>query len=182
MTKLPKLTLPSFLVRNFASYTRLNQVNQFAQFAFSIVLNLIMQNKPNLCLFWAVSGDCEEKQTQTNPIQTQNKAIFNPPAALQSQNKPNSNPISSRSRHSFTQCGSRRPKFTRHSFCEGGPPAEIRNSARQKKTNNEVAKQKYHEREKRHKPNPSPNKPIRIQREELFFRGQHRARDYLHPN
>ena len=23
-----------------------------------------MQNKPNLCVFWAVSGDCEEKQTQ----------------------------------------------------------------------------------------------------------------------
>jgi len=35
--------------------------------------NLFMQNKPNLCVFWAVSGDCEEKQTQTNPIQTQNK-------------------------------------------------------------------------------------------------------------
>jgi len=48
-----------------------------------------MQNKPNLCLFRAVRGDCEEKQTQTNPIQTQNKAIFNPPANPQTQNKPN---------------------------------------------------------------------------------------------
>ncbi len=27
-----------------------------------------MRNKPNLCVFWAVSGDCEEKQSQTNPI------------------------------------------------------------------------------------------------------------------
>ncbi len=30
--------------------------------------NLFMRNKPNLCVFWAVSGDCEEKQTQSNPI------------------------------------------------------------------------------------------------------------------
>ena len=29
-----------------------------------------MQNKPNLCLFQAVSGDYEEKQTQSNPIQS----------------------------------------------------------------------------------------------------------------
>jgi len=57
---------------------------------------LIMQNKPNLCVFWAVSGDCEEKQTQTNPIQTQNKANFDPSATPQTQNKPNSNPISNR--------------------------------------------------------------------------------------
>jgi len=27
-----------------------------------------MQNKPNLCVFWPENGDCEEKQTQTNPI------------------------------------------------------------------------------------------------------------------
>ena len=32
-----------------------------------------MQNKPNLCVFWAVSGDCEEKQTQSNPIS--NRAV-----------------------------------------------------------------------------------------------------------
>jgi len=80
-------------VRNFISYASLNQVNQFAQFAFSIVLNFIMQNKPNLCLFQAVSGDCEEKQTQTNPIQTQNKANFCTKNPHQSQNKPNPNPI-----------------------------------------------------------------------------------------
>jgi len=76
------------------SNTSLNQTNQFAQFTKSIKKNLIMQNKPNLCVFWAVSGDCEEKQTQTNPIQTQNKANFDPSAAPQTQNKPNSNPIS----------------------------------------------------------------------------------------
>jgi len=52
-----------------------------------------MQNKPNLCVFWAVSDDCEEKQTQTNPIQTQNKPNFDLSATPQSQNKPNSNPI-----------------------------------------------------------------------------------------
>ncbi len=27
-----------------------------------------MRNKPNLCVFWAVSGDCEEKQSQSKPI------------------------------------------------------------------------------------------------------------------
>jgi len=78
--------------RDLFSNTRLNQVSQFAQFAFSIVLDVIMQNKPNLCVFQAVSGDCEEKQTQTNPIQTQNKANFDLSAAPQTQNKPNSNP------------------------------------------------------------------------------------------
>jgi len=48
-----------------------------------------MQNKPNLCGFQAVSGDYEEKQTQTNPIQTQNKAIFSTKNRPQTQNKPN---------------------------------------------------------------------------------------------
>ena len=85
---------------------------------------LFMQNKPNLCVFWAKNSYYEKKQTQTNPIQTQNKAIFCTKNRPQSQNKPNPNPISSGSRH---------PKFTRHSFSEGGPPAELRNSARQKK-------------------------------------------------
>ncbi len=33
--------------------------------------DFIMQNKPNLRVFWAVSGDCEEKQTQFKPNQTQ---------------------------------------------------------------------------------------------------------------
>ncbi len=31
------------------------------------VFSHFMRNKPNLCVFWAVSGDCEEKQSQTNP-------------------------------------------------------------------------------------------------------------------
>jgi hypothetical protein len=30
-------------------------------------INLFMQNEPNLCVFWAVSGDCEEKRTQNEP-------------------------------------------------------------------------------------------------------------------
>jgi len=30
-----------------------------------------MRNKPNLRVFWAVSDDCEEKQTQFKPNQTQ---------------------------------------------------------------------------------------------------------------
>ncbi len=38
--------------------------------------DLFMQNKPNLCVFWAVSGDCEEKQTQFKPNQTQFKPNF----------------------------------------------------------------------------------------------------------
>ncbi len=33
--------------------------------------DFIMRNKPNLCVFWAVSGDCEEKQTQIKPNQSQ---------------------------------------------------------------------------------------------------------------
>jgi len=78
-----------FLVRTFASYARLNQVNQFAQSAKSIKKNLFMQNKPNLCVFWAVSGDCEEKQTQTNPIQSQNKAN----SSLSAPPKAKTNPI-----------------------------------------------------------------------------------------
>ena len=52
-----------------------------------------MQNKPNSCPFQAVSGDYEEKQTQTNPIQTQNKAIFCAKNRPQTQYRPNSNPI-----------------------------------------------------------------------------------------
>jgi len=74
------------------SDTSLDQVDQFAQFAKSIEKNLIMQNKPNLYCFYAVSGDYEEKQTQTNPIQTQNKAIFTPKNRPPNPNKPNSNP------------------------------------------------------------------------------------------
>jgi hypothetical protein len=71
-------------VRTFTAYARLDQVNQFAQSAKSIEKNLIMQNKPNLCPFCPVSGDCEEKQTQTNPIFTRRalwRANPNLPAA-----------------------------------------------------------------------------------------------------
>jgi hypothetical protein len=75
------------------SNTSLNQVNQFAQFAQSTKNNLIMQNKPNLCPFYPLNADSYKKQTQSNPIQTQNKAIFTPKNRPQSQNKPNSNPI-----------------------------------------------------------------------------------------
>jgi len=83
---------PSFLLfsEQLFSDTRLNQVAQVTK---SIKNNLIMQNKPNLCGFQAVSGDYEEKQTQTNPIQTQNKPNSSLSATPQSQNKPNSNPI-----------------------------------------------------------------------------------------
>jgi hypothetical protein len=70
------------------SGTRLDQVNQFAQFTKSIKNNLIMQNKPNLCRFQAVNRDCTKKQTQTNPIQTQNKAIFTPKNRPQTQTNP----------------------------------------------------------------------------------------------
>ena len=98
--------------------------------------NTFMRNKPNLCVFWAVSGDCEEKQTQTNPIQSQNKAIFRTKNRPQSQNKPNSNPIKPNS------CGPRRSK----------PPAKLRNSARPKniKTKSlKLDKQKLPQREKK---------------------------------
>jgi len=79
------------------SDTRLDQVNQFAQATKSIVLKVIMQNKPNLCGFWAVSGDCEEKQTQTNPIQTQNKAN----SSLSAPIKAKTNPIQTQYKPNF---------------------------------------------------------------------------------
>jgi hypothetical protein len=108
MTKLPKLTLPSLFSAELFSDTRLSQqqtggvLKYFEDWLAGVQRSsrhkkplksdqngIIMQNKPNLCVFWAVSGDCEEKQTQSNPIQTQNKAIFDPPATPQTQNKPN---------------------------------------------------------------------------------------------
>ena len=83
-----------FFVRSFVRPARpINQKNKK------------MQNKPNLCRFQAKNSCYEKKQTQTNPIQTQNKAIFNPPAAPQSQNKPNSNPIPSRQAFWFDGVG-----------------------------------------------------------------------------
>jgi hypothetical protein len=82
-----------------------------------------MQNKPNLCPFWAKNSYYEKKQTQSNPIQTQNKAIFTPKNHPQSQNKP---------KQTQFQAARAAQNFTRHSVSEGGPPAELRNSARQK--------------------------------------------------
>ncbi len=58
--------------------------------------DFFMQNKPNLCVFWAVRGDCEEKQTQfkpnSKPIQTQS----NPKQTQSNPNQTQSNPISPR--------------------------------------------------------------------------------------
>jgi hypothetical protein len=47
-----------------------------------------MQNKANFCRFWPKNGHLWKKQSQTNPIQ--------------SQNKPNSNPISSAAKMEVT--------------------------------------------------------------------------------
>ncbi len=90
---------PSFLLfsEELFSDTRLTQVNQVAK---SIKNNLIMQNKPNLCVFWAVSGDCEEKQTQFKanskpikanimPKQSQFKANLSRRSLWRSRNKAN---------------------------------------------------------------------------------------------
>ena len=55
--------------------------------------DFFMQNKPNLCVFWDVSGDCEEKQTQfkpnSNPISPRNQR--NP--RFKNNSKPKTNPI-----------------------------------------------------------------------------------------
>jgi len=143
------------MTKNHLTNELFNQVDQFAQFTKSIVLDAFMQNKPNLCPFCPVNDDYEEKQTQTNPIQTQNKAIFSTKNRPQTQNKPNSNPtcpcagrdpvfVLKLATFLPHQCGSRYSK----------PPAELRNSARQKKINtmslneNELANQKYQEKEK----------------------------------
>jgi hypothetical protein len=100
----------------------------------SIKNNLIMQNKPN---FQNTQMNATSYPTTSykslpaialeagKPKQTQFKAIFDLSATYQSQNKPNPTPNKPNScglRHSFTQCGLRHPK----------PPAEFRNSARQK--------------------------------------------------
>ncbi len=44
-----------------------------------------MQNKPNLCVFWAASGDCQEKQTQFKP---NSKPICAGTSRYQSQSNP----------------------------------------------------------------------------------------------
>ena len=60
----------------------------------STILNAFMQNKPNLCRFYAKNPDSAQKRTQTNPIQTQFKPIFTTKNQPQTQIKPNTNPIS----------------------------------------------------------------------------------------
>ena len=55
----------------------------------SIILNAFVENKPNFMHFYAKNPDSSQKQTQTNPIQTQNKAIFTPKNQPQTKNKPN---------------------------------------------------------------------------------------------
>jgi len=61
-----------------------------------------MQNEPNLCLFWAVSGDCEEKRTQNEPNSQNDKMNVNLYITTDYENKhdwtlgenePNSKPI-----------------------------------------------------------------------------------------
>jgi hypothetical protein len=57
---------------NQSQFNQINHLTQFNHLASQLrKINLFMQNKPNLCVFWAVSGDCEEKQTQFKPNQTQ---------------------------------------------------------------------------------------------------------------
>jgi ribosomal protein L15E len=95
----------------------------------STILNAFVQNKPNLYHFCTVNTDCEEKQSQFKPI-------FTPKNHPQIQNKPN-------------LYWSSHPK---------NPPAELRNSARQKKYENEV-----------NKPNPpSPGKGAFIRMQTNF--------------
>jgi len=102
VAKLPKLTLLSVFSEELFSDTSLSQVTQVTK---SIKKNLFMQNKPNLCVFWAVNGDCEEKQTQFKPKfypprpcggQTQNKANFDLSAPIKAKTNPiqtQTNPI-----------------------------------------------------------------------------------------
>ena len=103
--------LSPFLVRNFVSYARLGpsadrrrtvvhrgsdgrtvtpqMSKKTTKNKKSIVLEQNMQNKPNLCPFQAKNSYYEKKQTQSNPIQTQYKAIFTPKTTP----KPKTNPI-----------------------------------------------------------------------------------------
>ena len=105
-----------FLARNFASYTRLGpsanrrrtgvlrgldgrtvtkqMSKRTTKNKKSTKMDDDMQNKPNLYGFYAKNSDSAKKQTQTNPIQTQNKPIFTPKIRPQTKNKPNSNPFS----------------------------------------------------------------------------------------
>ena len=51
-------------------------------------MNEDMQNKPNFRRFCTANADSTQKQTQSNPIQTQFKAIFTPKNQPKTQNKP----------------------------------------------------------------------------------------------
>jgi len=81
---------------------------------------------------------------KNKPKQTQNKPKTKPFFVPKTAPKPKTNPI---------YAGQATQNFTRHSFSEGGPPAELRNSARQKKiktkslNKNEATKQKHPEKE-----------------------------------
>ncbi|MHC4530459.1 MAG: hypothetical protein ACYSXD_02715 [Planctomycetota bacterium] len=117
--------LPLFLVRSFVRPAR--PIDQNIQ---------KMQNKPNLrntqmntnfCLTTPYKNLRPSDDPKTNPNKPNSKPFLTPQRPPEAKINPiqtQSNPISS---------GPRRPKFTRHSFSEGGQPAELRNSARQKK-------------------------------------------------
>ena len=79
---------PSFLLfsEELFSDTRLSQQPLHGDEGEINHFEAIMQNKPNLCVFWAVSGDCEEKQTQFKPNSNPIKAKTKP---IRSQFKPN---------------------------------------------------------------------------------------------
>ncbi|MHC4069479.1 MAG: hypothetical protein ACYS18_08170 [Planctomycetota bacterium] len=73
--------------------------------------------------------------------QTQYKAKTNPFFLPKTPIKAKTNPIQTQANP--ISIGLPRQKFTRHSFCEGGPPAELRNSARQKIQKEKAEKYKY---------------------------------------
>jgi hypothetical protein len=57
-------------------FDHLTQFNHLANE--SIKFYLFMQNEPNLCVFWAVNGDCEEKRTQNEPNSKPKQTQFHP--------------------------------------------------------------------------------------------------------
>ena len=76
-----------------------------------------MQNKPNLCVFWAVSGDCEEKQTQSNPIYEMPKMNVSSVLTKDYENihlhrSPKTNPIQTQSNPKQSQFQTRRTRLT----------------------------------------------------------------------
>ncbi len=94
----PSKHLSTRLLIYLSTRHSLNQANQFAQFAKSIKMNLIMQNKPNLRNDQINANSYPtrpyknlplHRHGKTNPIQSQNKAISSLSATPQTQNKPN---------------------------------------------------------------------------------------------